>query len=111
MAKLGGTHDGPNPDPQSWLAMSTESILTALLAGIVIGALGRLIIPGRQAIGWILTFSIGLVGAFAGGFLAEGMDLTDWWPVLILQALVAALLVLLVNSVIRAGVNKRRQRT
>ena len=33
--------------------MSTGGIFTAILAGIVIGALGRLIIPGRQAIGWI----------------------------------------------------------
>ena len=58
--------------------MSTAGIFSALLAGIVIGALGRLIIPGRQAIGWILTFTIGLVGAFVGGFLARGMDLKEW---------------------------------
>ena len=91
--------------------MSTAGIFTALLAGIVIGALGRLIIPGRQSIGWILTFTIGLVGAFAGGFLAEGMDLQEWWQVLILQVLVAALLVLVVTSLVRSSVNKRRSKT
>ncbi|MGB3257781.1 MAG: GlsB/YeaQ/YmgE family stress response membrane protein [Ornithinimicrobium sp.] len=89
--------------------MTTSGIFTALLAGIVIGALGRLIIPGRQAIGWILTFVVGLVGAFVGGFLAEGMDLTIWWQVLVFQVLVAAVLVLLVNGLVRGQVTKRRR--
>ena len=91
--------------------MSTAGIFTALLAGIVIGALGRLIIPGRQAIGWILTFAVGLVGAFVGGFLAEGMNHDVWWQILIVQAVVAAILVLLVNSLIRGQVTKRRRTT
>jgi uncharacterized membrane protein YeaQ/YmgE (transglycosylase-associated protein family) len=88
--------------------MSTSGIFTAILAGIVIGALGRLLIPGRQAIGWILTFALGLVGAFVGGFLAEGLDMDVWWQVLIVQAVVAAILVLLVNSLIRGQMTKRR---
>jgi uncharacterized membrane protein YeaQ/YmgE (transglycosylase-associated protein family) len=90
--------------------LSTASIFTALLAGIVIGALGRLIIPGRQAIGWILTFAIGLVGAVLGGFLAEGMDVDVWWQVLIFQVVVAAILVALVSFLIRGSVNKRTSR-
>jgi uncharacterized membrane protein YeaQ/YmgE (transglycosylase-associated protein family) len=88
--------------------MSTGGIFTAILAGIVIGALGRLIIPGRQSIGWILTFALGLVGAFVGGFLAEGMDLDPWWQVLVVQAVVAAILVLLVGVLIRQKVHQRR---
>jgi uncharacterized membrane protein YeaQ/YmgE (transglycosylase-associated protein family) len=90
--------------------MSTANIFTALLAGIVIGALGRLIIPGRQAIGWILTFVIGLVGAFAGSYLGNVMNLDRWWQVLIVQALVAALLVLAVNTLIRGSVRRRHER-
>jgi uncharacterized membrane protein YeaQ/YmgE (transglycosylase-associated protein family) len=88
--------------------MSVGGIFTAILAGIVIGALGRLIIPGRQAIGWILTFAVGLVGAFVGGFLAQGMSIDVWWQVLIVQVVVAAILVLLINTLTRNSVNKRR---
>jgi uncharacterized membrane protein YeaQ/YmgE (transglycosylase-associated protein family) len=88
--------------------MSTATIFTAILAGVVIGALGRLIIPGRQAIGWILTFVLGLVGAVLGGFLAEGMDIDVWWQVLIVQVVVAAVLVALVSFLIRSSVTKRR---
>ena len=90
--------------------MSTAGIFTALLAGIVIGALGRLIVPGRQAIGWILTFALGLVGAVLGGFLAEGMDVEDWWVVLIFQVVVAAILVALVSLLVRGKVNDRKAR-
>jgi uncharacterized membrane protein YeaQ/YmgE (transglycosylase-associated protein family) len=91
--------------------MSTASIFSAILAGVIIGALGRLIIPGRQAIGWILTFALGLVGAVLGGFLAEGMDIDLWWRVLIVQAIVAAILVALVSFLIRGSVTKRGSHT
>ncbi|RLV50079.1 GlsB/YeaQ/YmgE family stress response membrane protein [Nocardioides mangrovicus] len=82
--------------------MGTGSIFSAILAGIVIGILGRLIIPGRQAIGWILTFVLGLVGAFLGGFLAKGLSIDRWWVVLIIQAVVAAILVAVVAGPWRA---------
>jgi uncharacterized membrane protein YeaQ/YmgE (transglycosylase-associated protein family) len=90
--------------------VSTAGIFTAILAGIVVGALGRLIIPGRQAIGWILTFALGLVGAVVGGFLAEGMDIDVWWQTLIMQVVVAAILVALVSSLIRGSVARRKGR-
>jgi uncharacterized membrane protein YeaQ/YmgE (transglycosylase-associated protein family) len=90
--------------------MSTASIFTALLAGIVIGALGRLIVPGRQAIGWILTFALGLVGAVVGGFLAEGMDVDVWWQVLIFQVVVAAILVALVGILVRNAASKHSRK-
>lgn len=91
--------------------MSTASVFTAILAGIVIGALGRLIIPGRQAIGWILTFALGLVGAVVGGFLAEGMDVDVWWQVLLFQVVVAAILVALVSMLVRNAATKRKDRS
>lgn len=77
------------------------------MAGLVIGALGRLIIPGRQAIGWILTFVLGILGAFVGGFLAEGLDLDVWWQVLIVQVAVAAILVVLVSGLLRGRSTRR----
>lgn len=89
--------------------MSTATVFTALLAGIVVGALGRLLVPGRQAIGWILTFTLGLVGAVVGGFLAEGMDVDVWWQVLVFQAVVAAVLVALVGMLVRDRVSAHRR--
>lgn len=88
--------------------MEVGSIFTAIVAGIVIGALGRLIVPGRQAIGWILTIVLGLVGAFVGSYLAKGVDVDVWWQVLIFQVVVAAVLVLLVSSLVRSSARNRR---
>jgi len=89
--------------------MATGSIFTAILAGIVIGALGRLVVPGKQAIGWIVTFALGLVGAFLGGFLAEGFGIDVWWQTFIVQVIVAAILVFLVAALIRSkSANRRR---
>ena len=87
--------------------MATGSIFTALLAGIVLGVLGRLLVPGQQAIGWILTFVLGLLGAFGGGFLAEGLDMTVWWQILILQAVLAAVLVFVVAGFLRSRSHSR----
>lgn len=84
--------------------MDTGSIFTAIVAGIVLGVIGRLLIPGRQALGWILTFVLGLLGAFIGGFLAEGLGLDVWWHTFIVQAVVAALLVLVVSGFVGSKV-------
>ncbi|GGF49889.1 hypothetical protein GCM10011519_24860 [Marmoricola endophyticus] len=87
--------------------MDVGGIFSAIVAGIVIGALGRLIVPGKQAIGWILTIFLGLVGAFVGGYLAQGVNVDVWWQVLIFQVVVAAVLVLLVSSLLRSSSRNR----
>lgn len=45
------------------------SILYTILIGAVIGALARLIKPGADPMGWILTILIGIAGAWIGGYL------------------------------------------
>ena len=67
------------------------------LIGLVIGALARLIIPGRQAIGWLATALIGIGGALLGGIIAHGLDVGGFIQFLIAVG-VAALLVLLVSG-------------
>jgi uncharacterized membrane protein YeaQ/YmgE (transglycosylase-associated protein family) len=74
-------------------------IFWGIVAGIIIGPLARLVIPGRQNISLIMTIVIGAVGAIGGGFLYEafggeetsGVD----WIRLLVQVGVAAVLVLL----------------
>ena len=88
--------------------MDVGNVFTAILAGIVIGALGRLVLPGRQAIGWILTFALGLVGAFLGAYLGDGLGFDVWWQVFIVQVIVAAVLVFLVTGLLRSRSADRR---
>lgn len=46
------------------------SILYWILLGLVAGAVAKLLMPGRDPGGCILTIVIGVVGALLGGFLA-----------------------------------------
>ncbi|MFI7452066.1 GlsB/YeaQ/YmgE family stress response membrane protein [Nonomuraea sp. NPDC049714] len=73
--------------------MTIQSILGAILIGAVIGAIGRLLLPGRQAIGWILTIVVGIVAALIGTVLAQvlGVETTPGidWIELVMQVVLA----------------------
>ena len=43
--------------------------LAFLLLGLIAGAIAKLILPGKQGGGWIVTLLLGVVGALLGGFL------------------------------------------
>jgi uncharacterized membrane protein YeaQ/YmgE (transglycosylase-associated protein family) len=42
------------------------SIIGTIIFGAVIGVLARLIIPGKQPMGWIITVALGIAGALIG---------------------------------------------
>ena len=42
-----------------------------LVAGLIIGALARLIKPGKQNLGILATLGLGLVGSLVGGLIAQ----------------------------------------
>lgn len=74
--------------------MGITGIFTAILVGVVIGALGRLAVPGRQRIAIWLTIAIGIVAALAGTTIAGTVGLADTagvdWIELLLQVGLAA---------------------
>ncbi len=45
------------------------TILSALVVGLIVGALARLIMPGKQSIGVIMTIVLGALGSFIGTWL------------------------------------------
>ena len=50
--------------------MTVTGIITAIIIGALIGALARLVLPGRQNIGILLTIVVGIVGALIGTAIA-----------------------------------------
>ena len=76
------------------------NIIWAIIAGLVIGLLAKLVVPGRQAIPLWLTIVLGIVGALVGNWLAtvfgvrhtSGID----WIRHFLQIGVAAVLIIIV---------------
>lgn len=45
------------------------SVLSWMLCGLIVGLIARLLLPGRQSMGLILTMVLGIVGAVVGGFV------------------------------------------
>ncbi|MEZ0339780.1 GlsB/YeaQ/YmgE family stress response membrane protein [Mycobacterium sp. pV006] len=97
--------------------MTVTGIITAILIGIVVGALGRLVLPGRQPIGILLTILVGIVGALVGTALANAIGIPtatggiDWLELLV-QVVVAAAGVALVAALMGrrgTGVAGRRR--
>lgn len=48
-----------------------------IVAGLIIGLLARLLLPGRQRIGLLWTLAIGLIGSVVGGTIANAIDSGD----------------------------------
>lgn len=69
------------------------SILITIVIGFFAGLLAKLIIPGKQGGGFIVTTILGIVGAFVGGFLGEllNINLNNF-----IGAVIGAIIVLLI---------------
>jgi uncharacterized membrane protein YeaQ/YmgE (transglycosylase-associated protein family) len=86
--------------------MTITGIISAILIGIVVGVIGRLLVPGKQPIGMLVTVLVGIVSAFIGTAIARAMGITAVagqfnWGELLVQVIVAALGVALVSALMR----------
>ncbi|MET7473715.1 GlsB/YeaQ/YmgE family stress response membrane protein [Streptomyces sp. NPDC005648] len=83
--------------------MEISGVISAIVIGIVLGVLGRLVVPGRQRIGILWTILIGIVAAFIGSGIASGLGVADTkgvdWIEWLIQIAVAALGVVAVHKV------------
>lgn len=64
------------------------SILSWIVVGLIAGVLGKLIMPGDDPGGFIVTILLGIVGAFVGGFVVSlfgGIGVTGFnvWSILV----------------------------
>ena len=87
-------------------------ILVLFFFGFVFGAIARLLVPGRDPMGCMGTWALGMVGSFVGGFLGYalfGTDVDDGPIQLggILGSILGSVLVLLVLRAVR-GDRRRR---
>ncbi|MCE9611826.1 MAG: GlsB/YeaQ/YmgE family stress response membrane protein [Chthoniobacter sp.] len=49
------------------------AIISALVIGLIVGAIAKLLMPGNDPGGWIITIAIGLVGSFIGTYLGQAL--------------------------------------
>jgi uncharacterized membrane protein YeaQ/YmgE (transglycosylase-associated protein family) len=87
--------------------MHVSGIIMAIIIGLIIGALGRLVVPGRQSIPIWLTIVIGIVAALIGTAIAGGLGVADTkgidWIEIAIQVVLAA-----VGVAVTAGLYSRR---
>jgi uncharacterized membrane protein YeaQ/YmgE (transglycosylase-associated protein family) len=79
------------------------TIFSGLVAGVIIGPLARLVLPGRQNISFIMTVVIGAIGAVGGGLIYHSLGGGDTsgidWIKLFVEVAVAAILVVVYGSI------------
>lgn len=78
--------------------MEITGIISALIVGLIVGALGRLVVPGKQHLPIWLTLILGIVAAFLGGWIATMLGVANFFLVLLVQVLVAAGIVYLADG-------------
>ncbi len=96
--------------------MTITGIISAILIGALVGVLARLVLPGKQSIGVLLTVVVGIISALLGTALARALGIptatsgVDWMELLV-QVVVAVAGVALVAALMgrrhRTGVMRR----
>lgn len=81
------------------------NIIGWILFGLVVGAIAKFLMPGRDPGGWIVTILLGIAGSFVGGFLATAVmgrnEQTAGW----IGSIIGAILLLFIYRLI---VGRRR---
>jgi uncharacterized membrane protein YeaQ/YmgE (transglycosylase-associated protein family) len=86
-------------------------ILGLIVIGIVIGVIARLVLPGRQHIGALMTILLGIGGALIGGIVASAIGTGDIFELNIIGTLVGiAAAAGLIGAAESAGIGKGASR-
>ena len=72
-------------------------LITTLIVGLIVGAIAKLLMPGKDPGGWIITILLGIAGAFVGTFLGRSLGMyregqAAGWIASIIGAMVLLLL-------------------
>jgi uncharacterized membrane protein YeaQ/YmgE (transglycosylase-associated protein family) len=81
-----------------WVIGLAFKLLWFVLIGVLIGALGRAILPGRQGISWLWTAGAGIIGSLLGAVLASIFDAGTIVQYLVAIGLAAILIALFSGS-------------
>jgi len=84
------------------------SIIGFLVFGLVVGALARLIKPGKQNLSILATLGLGVVGSIIGGVIASALGTGDIWELNILGSIVAIVAAVLLIGVAESVTSNKR---
>ena len=89
--------------------MTVTGIITAIIVGLIVGALGRLVVPGKQNMPIWLTIVVGIIAAFIGTALAHAIGISTNTPGIDWGELLCQVIVAAVGVAIVAAVGSRRR--
>lgn len=84
-------------------------IIGLLIVGLIIGAVARLVKPGRQTMGIGLTMLLGVVGALIGGWLASLMGRGSITELNFVGFILAVIVAVLLIGLAEMGMGSRRR--
>ena len=85
-------------------------IIGLLVVGLIIGALARLLKPGKQALGLLGTLALGVVGALIGGVTASLIGTGDIFELNIIGFVVAVIAAVLLIGVAESTMGRSKSR-
>jgi uncharacterized membrane protein YeaQ/YmgE (transglycosylase-associated protein family) len=87
------------------------TIVGAIFIGLIVGALARLILPGRQNIGVIMTILLGAIGSFTWSWVTYRLISTANQGKFELTAFLVGIIVAVILIAIYVGITGRRGTT
>ena len=80
--------------------MSFGSIISTIVVGLIVGAVAKLLMPGKDPGGFIVTILLGIAGAFIGTWIGRmfmGENYAAGWIMSIVGAMILLLLYRLIK--------------
>lgn len=76
------------------------SVLWMLIIGLIAGAIAKLIMPGKDPGGIVVTMLLGIAGSFVGGFLARAVGVGDGGAAGLIGAIIGAVILLAIYRMV-----------
>lgn len=77
------------------------TILASIIIGLIVGVVAKLLMPGKDPGGWIITILLGLSGSLVAGYLGRGLG---WYqegePVGFIASVVGAIILLVLYRLV-----------
>ena len=82
--------------------MGVMHVVWMLIVGLIVGALARLLVPGQEHLGFLMTSLVGVMGSFVGGFIgsvvSEPAEGSVFHPAGFVLSVIGAIIVLVLQK-------------
>lgn len=77
-------------------------IISWIVFGLIVGLVAKLLMPGADPGGVVITILLGIGGSLVGGYVAKLLGIGGGWPTRLVMAVVGAMLILGVYRLLKS---------